>query len=383
MARKHREVKRWVQEEKYYFGCLLETRVQEDKYGVCVSAALPSWASIVNYEYHALGRIWFCWSEKVTVTKQHMSDQVITCAVQVLETGEQFVCSAVYASNCEMERRRLWEELRGTKAAYDHLDLPWIVIGDFNVALSSSEHSLGVTRSMQLGMQNFQDLVGDCNLTDMAYTGEIFTWWNKRDEDPIGKKLDRALINAAWYRQFPQSTARFEAGGISDHARCVVTLVGAENETRKPFRFFNYLTEHSEFLPAVKRVWESSQPIFHSRLALSRFHAKLKLLKYDMRMINKTHYGDLPGRTKQAFDEMCCCQNQVLLDPNPTTFVAAAVASDRWNKLARIEEKFFRQKSCIRWLGAGDQNTVVFHRAVQTRTSRNTIKRLVMRRERL
>ncbi|KAH0913954.1 hypothetical protein HID58_028400 [Brassica napus] len=68
---------------------------------------------------------------------------------------------------------------------------------------------------------------------------------------------------------------------------------------------------------------------------------------------------------------------RVLLDPNPTTFAAAAVASDRWNKLARIEEKFFRQKSCIRWLGAGDQNTVVFHRAVQTRTSRNTIKRLV------
>lgn len=67
----------------------------------------------------------------------------------------------------------------------------------------------------------------------------------------------------------------------------------------------------------------------------------------------------------------------MLLDPNPTTFAAAAVASDRWNKLARIEEKFFRQKSCIRWLGAGDQNTVVFHRAVQTRTSRNTIKRLV------
>lgn len=40
-------------------------------------------------------------------------------------------------------------------------------------------------------------------------------------------------------------------------------------------------------------------------------------------------------------------------------------------------EKFFRQKSCIRWLGAEDQNTVVFHKAVYTRTARNTVKRLV------
>ncbi|KAF3540751.1 hypothetical protein F2Q69_00024080 [Brassica cretica] len=110
---------------------------------------------------------------------------------------------------------------------------------------------------------------------------------------------------------------------------------------------------------------------------LSRFHAKLKTLKYDMRMLNKTHYGDLPARTKEAFEEMCRCQNMVLLDPNPVTFAAAAEASDHWNKLASIEEKFYRQQSCLRWLGAGDYNTVFFHRAVQTRSSKNTIRFLV------
>ncbi|KAH0904437.1 hypothetical protein HID58_043940, partial [Brassica napus] len=88
----------------------------------------------------------------------------------------------------------------------------------------------------------------------------------------------------------------------------------------------------------IKRIWDSTQAIHHSRSALSKFHAKLKMLKYEM---------------------------------------PAAAASDRWNKLASIEEKFFRQKSCVRWLGAGDQNTVFFHRAVQTRSSRNTIKSLV------
>ena len=95
----------------------METRIQLDKYGECVAEALPWWASLANYDYNHLGRIWFCWSDKVVVTQFHISSQVITCAVQVPETSEQFICSAVYASNCEVERRRLWEELRGTQAS--------------------------------------------------------------------------------------------------------------------------------------------------------------------------------------------------------------------------------------------------------------------------
>ena len=180
MPRKHREVRRWVQEEKFLFGCLLETRVQQEKYGDCLGAALPGWASMANYDFNPLGRIWFCWSDRVVVTRLHISSQIITCVVQIPETGEQFICSAVYASNCEVERRSLWEDLRGTQAAYSHLDMPWIVIGDFNVTLYSSEHSRGgAVRSSQTGMRNFQDVVGDCTLTDMAFTGALFTWWNK------------------------------------------------------------------------------------------------------------------------------------------------------------------------------------------------------------
>ncbi|KAF3518239.1 hypothetical protein DY000_02064011 [Brassica cretica] len=96
-----------------------------------------------------------------------------------------------------------------------------------------------------------------------------------------------------------------------------------------------------------------------------------------MRLLNKTHYGDLPNRTKLAFEELCHCQNLVLIDPNPTTCAAADEASYRWSKLDRIEEKFYRQKSCIRLLGAGDQNTGVFHRSMQTRTAGNAITILI------
>ncbi|CAN7074340.1 unnamed protein product, partial [Brassica oleracea var. botrytis] len=116
-------------------------RVQEGNFARCLNAALPNWNSLANYEYHPLGRIWFCWTNDVVATKLHMSAQVITCAIQIPNTGEQFICSAVYAFNTTGERLALWEELRGTPAEYGHLNLPWVIMGDFNATLASSEHS--------------------------------------------------------------------------------------------------------------------------------------------------------------------------------------------------------------------------------------------------
>ncbi|RID53318.1 hypothetical protein BRARA_G00721 [Brassica rapa] len=134
--------------------------------------------------------------------------------------------------------------------------------------------------------------------------------------------------------------------------------------------------EEGEILE-TNRVWDTSAALYPSRTALSLFHRKLKLLKQPLRELNKTHYGNLPARTKQAYNELCECQNRVLQDPSPDNVARAAEAAERWNVLARIEEKFYRQKSCVRWLTAGDQNTTFFHNMVQMRIAKNTIRSLV------
>ncbi|KAH0854243.1 hypothetical protein HID58_090081, partial [Brassica napus] len=139
----------------------------------------------------------------------------------------------------------------------------------------------------------------------------------------------------------------------------------------KTISFFNYLTEHNEFLPTVQRIWDTTEPLFPSRAALSRFHRKLKLLKQPLRELNKTHYGDLPARTKNAY-------HRLTLDPTPGNLARAAEAADRWNALARVEEKFYKQKSCVRWLSVGDQNTkgstIWFKRGLQRTQSEDLLR---------
>lgn len=126
----------------------------------------------------------------------------------------------------------------------------------------------------------------------------------------------------------------------------------------------------------VQQTWDTSGALYHSRLALQLFHKKLKLLKFGLRALNRTHYGNLPQRTKQAFENLCALQHQALVSPSQLTFDAVSGAAKKWDHLATIEENFFRQKSRLQWLKAGDQNTSNFHRAAQGRASRNSIKQL-------
>ncbi|CAH2046942.1 unnamed protein product [Thlaspi arvense] len=46
-------------------------------------------------------------------------------------------------------------------------------------------------------------------------------------------------------------------------------------------------------------------------------------------------------------------QSEVLLNPCSATVSAASEASDKWHHFASAEEKFFKQRSCIKWLQVG------------------------------
>lgn len=124
MPCKHRAVRSWIQAEKPLFDCLVETMVQECKFKRCMNAGVQNWQVLVNYDYHQLSIIWFCWSNEVVASKLHISDQIITCAIQIPGSGEQFICSAIYAHNTAAERTHLWNDLRATQTAYSHLNLP-------------------------------------------------------------------------------------------------------------------------------------------------------------------------------------------------------------------------------------------------------------------
>jgi len=223
--RKHNIVRSWIQAVRPSFGSFLETRVQETNSLSVLQSILPGWSYLTNYDHHRLGRTWVDSSDVVVMTLLTKSSQHITCSVQIVGTREQFICSFVYASNFPSERRILWGDLCQLRSALIPPTTSWIVSGDLNEVLSFSDHSRVMDFSLNdSGMRDFQNVVSYCDLADLHSSGPTFTWTNNQEENPIGKKLDRALINPIWLSTFLYSYAAFEAGGISDHSRCVVHL---------------------------------------------------------------------------------------------------------------------------------------------------------------
>lgn len=137
---KHSVIKKWVEEQNFQFGCLLETRVQEKKMQKLGCKLFKDWSVMTNYEHNRRGRIWVVWRNNVRLSPFYKSGQIITCSVKLEGQEEEFFCSFIYASNFATERKGLWSELR------DHFDSqiirnkPWIIFGDFNEILDLEEH---------------------------------------------------------------------------------------------------------------------------------------------------------------------------------------------------------------------------------------------------
>jgi len=306
---KHSVVKKWLEGQKFQFGCLLETRIKESKMSWVSSTLFSNWSLLTNYEYNSRGRIWVLWRDSVRLTPFYKSGQMITCAAKLAESDEEFFCSFVYASNFPEERKVLWGELR------DHFDSPiisskpWLIYGDFNEILDMAEHSRAeVNPVIPSGMRDFQSVVNYCSFTDQTSHGPVYTWCNKRENDLILKKLDRVLVNEKWTQTFPQSYNVFEAGGCSDHLRCRISIIATDAtllRKRKPFKFVNVIADMVEFKPMVDNFWRETEPIFLSTSSLFRFSKKLKLLKPKIRNLAKDTMGNLVVKAREAFEQLC------------------------------------------------------------------------------
>ena len=243
------------------FGCLIETRVKENRAEMIVDSVFRNWSTISNYENHRLGRIWVVWSPEVRVTPCFKTNQVITCSVLLEGMEEEFLCSFVYASNSAEDRKVLWNDLKDHQNSPMFKDKPWIVLGDFNEILKLDEHSGLTSPSVTTGMREFQDVCLHCSLIDMKAYGPHLTWSNKRKDDLIRKKLDRTLVNDVWLTKFPTTYCVFEAGGCSDHLRCRFQIQPTPLKPRRPFKFTNAVAEAPGFLPLLKSFWSNTAPL--------------------------------------------------------------------------------------------------------------------------
>lgn len=113
------------------------------------------------------------------------------------------------------DRKHLtWEYLH---SLHNMIDLPWIMVEDFNEILVGSEKEGGDLR-LQRSMQAFRDALDDCNLFYLGFVGDIFTWRRGR----IREILDPTVCDRRWSNLFSLTSVTNEDFSKSYHRAIII-----------------------------------------------------------------------------------------------------------------------------------------------------------------
>lgn len=184
----------------------------------------------------------------------------------------------VYADTDDRLRRNNWETLRQIGRTRTG---PWICQGDFNAIMNHREKE-GGRRKSQRTIDDFNEMIHDIGMDDMGSKGQHYTWCNnRRGEERIYERLDRALINCEWARRFPNALCTNEVAIGSYHSPIVVTLDRQTQRRKRGFKFEEMWFEHSDCKEVVKRAWqERADRAQGSKLWTRLGHCRRRLMKW-------------------------------------------------------------------------------------------------------
>ncbi|GJW31758.1 hypothetical protein Tco_0051790 [Tanacetum coccineum] len=138
------------------------------------------------------------------------------------------------SGNVPSVRRHLWTELDIHNQVVQ--SSPWVLTGDFNVALNMEDVSTG-SSSMNSAMNDFKECVANIEVLDINCSGLHYTWNQKpKGSNGILKKLDRIMGNLGFVDKFPSAHAVFKPYRVSDHAPAVLKFPTLAANKPKPFK---------------------------------------------------------------------------------------------------------------------------------------------------
>nr|GEW08797.1 hypothetical protein [Tanacetum cinerariifolium] len=220
----------------------------------------------------------------VNIMVLNQSAQVMHCFIEPVNGNPGFFRSFVYACVHTVDRRSLWKSLSIHKNIVK--DRPWTILGDFNACLDPAERSTGGSK-FTTAMHDFRNCVEEIDVEDIAMT----------------------------------------------------VMPKISNAKPKPFKFHNYLTAKDDFIPVVRRVWNSKIDGFSMFSLVSR----LKLLKKPLRKLN-FEQGNMFGNVVRLKAELVVVQSSMYADPHNKTVREEELRALKAYKASLKDEELFLDK---------------------------------------
>ncbi|GJW99861.1 hypothetical protein Tco_0183775 [Tanacetum coccineum] len=215
------------------------------------------------------------------------------------------------------ERRDLWKDLQIHKRIVGNN--AWIMTRDMNVTLKSGEHSAGKS-SMTSDMNEFKDCINNIEMEDVVSSGLFYTWTKNLfkaktcNTTGVLKKLDK--------------------------------IIGSEEFIDKTFKFANFIADKKEFLPLVKKLWETE----YDGCQMFKTVKKLKSLKKDLKKLTWKD-GNIFDKVNSLKVQLKDVQTRIDKDPHDKELrLEESKFLNRYVEAMKDEEKLLFQKAKIKWL---------------------------------
>ncbi|XP_021605634.1 uncharacterized protein LOC110610068 [Manihot esculenta] len=258
--------------------CLVEPRISgHSADNVCKQLGYDNWVRVETFGFS--GGIWILWSETFfKLTLVSTNPQFVTCNV-LLDNGDSWLVSFVYASPDISLRRRLWHSVLG----FNGSEKSWLLLGDFNSFTSENEQT-GYVNVHNIGASDFQRWIFDNSLIDLGFEGTSFTW----SEDDINSsykaaRLDRCLCTEIWRMTFSRATIIHAPKLHFNHCPIFMNCFGVTNSFVRRFHFQAAWTAHKDFVDVVFRGWKQNTSLFHN----------LKSTKGSLSQWNRSEFGNI------------------------------------------------------------------------------------------
>ncbi|KAM0859925.1 hypothetical protein ACQ4PT_046881 [Festuca glaucescens] len=220
-------------------------------------------------------------------------------------------------------------------------------------------------------MQGFRDAVDVCNLVDLGYSGNFWTWEKK----VVGGtytlvRLDRALGSAEWCAQFPLANVSHIDTATSDHRGLLLNLTDDTDLRRGncQFRYEAMWDRHPELKPTVTASWLTEESS-----SASEVRGKLANLANDLGKWGLNTFGSVRKEIRKLKSELEHLRN---LPGRVGPSHVDIKVNDNLIVLYHREEVMRRQRSRVQWLNEGDKNSKFFHQRASMRWKKNLVKSL-------
>jgi hypothetical protein len=290
------------------------------------------------------GGIWCLWKNSCPPISVISSSQFCIHIQINPNTQNAWYLSIVYASPHMNQREAVWEEIKGFKTT---ISGPWCVAGDFNQVLFDHEKQGGGSVNSN-GRSAFQECIDTCQLLDLGFQGQPFTW----RRGPVKERLDRVLGNADWQNLFPNSNITHLPINSSDHSGLWLRL-GSNNNTnrRNYFKFLGSWLEHPDFEQQVIHSWSNSD----------NWQGNVSRLTDNLKSWNKNTFGNIFRKKHRIIKRLEGINNKLLIEDNESLHILRDQLWNDYNTILDQEEGYWYQQMKSKWVQLGDKNTNFFH----------------------